>query len=82
MLAEPDPQALTYYPAMFFALADLVTYFGQLVYDRLGKLILSLLTLIKNKLEHYFLGIMIQDFINFSILWNLKFMFTQIRSDR
>ncbi len=38
MLAEPDPHALTYYPAMFFALADLVTYFGQLVYDRLGNI--------------------------------------------
>ena len=28
---------ISYYPCLFFLLSDLVTYFGQLVYDRLGK---------------------------------------------
>lgn len=33
-----DPQILEFYPALFFSLTDLITYFGQLVYDRLGEL--------------------------------------------
>ena len=31
-----DARTLEFYPSMFFSIADLVTYFGQLVYDRLG----------------------------------------------
>jgi hypothetical protein len=27
---------LEYYPVLFFSLTDIITYFGQLVYDRLG----------------------------------------------
>lgn len=31
----PDEQSLAFYPSMFFSLADSVSFFGQLVYDRL-----------------------------------------------
>lgn len=34
----PDKTIQSFYPCLFFQLSDLITYFGQMVYDRLGKL--------------------------------------------
>ncbi len=37
MLGEPKESLPEHYPCMFFQLVDLISYFGQLIYDRLGK---------------------------------------------
>ena len=34
-LLFPDEEIIDFYPTMFFLLSDLVTYFGDLVHDRL-----------------------------------------------
>ena len=39
MLGDPSNAGLVYYPAMFFQLTDIISYLGQLVYDRLGSLL-------------------------------------------
>ena len=37
MLGDPATAGLVYYPAIFFQLSDIISYLGQLVYDRLGR---------------------------------------------